>query len=76
MSAATTAAAPRYLAAATTSEPIGPAPLTSDVAAAHVAGPVHGVQRDGQRLGQRAVLGARRRRAAAGAGRRGPPAAR
>ena len=31
-------------------------PVDDDVAAAHVAGPVHGVQRDGQRLGERSVL--------------------
>ena len=57
-SAATTDAAPRYLAAATTSDPIGPGAVDDDVAAAHVARPVHRVQGDGERFGERAVLGA------------------
>ena len=51
-------AAPRYLAAATTRRADRPGPVDQHVATAQVTGPVHRVQRDGQRLGQRPVLGA------------------
>ena len=57
-SAATTLAAPRYFAAATTSDPIGPAPLTSTSRPRTSPARLHRVQRDGERLGERSVLGA------------------
>ena len=55
MSAAMTVLAPAYLAAATTREPMGPAPLTRTSRPADVAGPADGVHGDGERFGQRTV---------------------